>query len=72
MSQDREREEGIECADCHGHCSRIFVPPDQVYVKHNYVGDIWDRNNISSVTPGSEAAKANRERIRKLREKNAR
>lgn len=66
MSQDKEREAGIQCNDCQGHCDRLFVNPSQTYVKHTYIGDVWERGNIKT---GQDAVKANKERIKDMRAK---
>lgn len=69
MSQEKEREEGIQCSSCGGHCERIFINPSMAYVKHTYVGDIFDKANVKT---GQDAVIANRERIKEMRKKNAR
>lgn len=71
MNQVEEREAGVACLHCGAHAERVFLFPSSVYVKHTYVGDVWDRNKTEPVRPGTTQADANKERVRKMRKKNA-
>ncbi len=70
MSQEKEREDGVPCLTCGLLCERQWSFPALAFVKHTYVGDVWEKNNIEPVKSGTDSAKRNRERVKKMREEN--
>lgn len=59
-----------KCKTCGKKAIRIFST-GAAYIKGTYVGDLWDKENIRTVSDKDiEAKKQNRERIRKMRDSN--
>jgi putative FmdB family regulatory protein len=65
----KSRKHHVYCEKCNAVAERIYKI-GAAYVKHNYVGDYWEKENIEPVRDGRdlETKRRNNERIKKMRE----
>jgi len=64
-----KRKNKVTCEKCNGLALRTYEI-GTAYIRKNYLGDIWEKENIEPVRDGRdlEAKRKNNERVKRMRE----